>query len=96
MNLVKILLVDHYFLLRKKFLVTDDLYRRNGIYEFIGGVNWMAVLALGIGCGVAFVGLIYSPLRVLYNYAWFVGFGVSFGSYLLLMGMRRPSSKAAV
>jgi len=88
-------LICDYFLLRKKILVTEDLYRRNGLYEFSGGVNWRAVLALVIGCGVAFVGLIYSPLRVLYNYAWFVGFGVSFVSYLLLMSTRQPSPKIA-
>jgi NCS1 family nucleobase:cation symporter-1 len=88
-------LICDYFLLRKKILVTEDLYRRNGLYEFSGGVNWRAVLALGIGCGVAFVGLIYSPLRVLYDYAWFVGFGVSFVSYLLLMSTQQASPKIA-
>ena len=60
------------------------------------GINWRAVLALGVGCGVAFVGLVYSPLRILYNYAWFVGFGVSFASYWLFMGMRHPSPTTAV
>ena len=88
-------LICDYFLLRKKILVTEDLYRRNGLYEFSGGVNWRAVLALGIGCGVAFVGLIYSPLRVLYDYAWFVGFGVSFVSYLLLMFTRQQQPEIA-
>ena len=33
------------------------------------------------------VGLVYSPLRVLYDYAWFVGFGVSFIVYSALMAV---------
>jgi nucleobase:cation symporter-1, NCS1 family len=78
-------LICDYFLIRKKVIVTEDLYRRNGIYEYSGGVNWKSIAALAIGSGVAFVGLVYSPLRVLYDYAWFVGFGVSFVAYSALM-----------
>ncbi len=59
------------------------------------GVNWSAIAALAIGCGVAFVGLIYAPLRVLYDYAWFVGFGVSFVAYSLLMTVRQPAAQPA-
>ena len=44
-------------------------------------MNWKAITALVIGCGVAFVGLVYPPVRALYDYAWFVGFGVSFVAY---------------
>jgi NCS1 family nucleobase:cation symporter-1 len=86
-------LICDYFILRKKILVPEDLYRRNGIYEYSGGVNWKAIAALAIGCGVAFVGLIYAPLRVLYDYAWFVGFGVSFVAYSLLMTVRQPAAQ---
>jgi len=78
-------LICDYFVRRKKVLNPEDLYRRGGVYEFSGGVNWRAILALAMGCAVAFVGLIYQPVRVLYDYAWFVGFGVSFGTYWLLM-----------
>jgi NCS1 family nucleobase:cation symporter-1 len=88
-------MICDYFLVRKKIIVTEDLYRRNGLYEFSGGVNWKAVLALATGCGVAFVGLVYSPLRVLYDYAWFVGFGVSFIAYSLLVAMRQPAPQPA-
>src|SRR6202048_2916881 len=81
-------LICDYFLVRKKILLTEDLYRRNGSDEFSDGVNWRAIAALALGCGVAFVGLVYSPLRVLYDYAWFVGFGVSFVAYSVLMMTR--------
>jgi len=78
------ILICDYFVRRKTFLNAEDLYRRNGVYEFSGGINWKAIAALAIGCAVAFVGLIYAPLRALYNYAWFVGFAVSFLAYLIL------------
>jgi NCS1 family nucleobase:cation symporter-1 len=88
-------LICDYFVLRKRVLVTEDLYRRNGAYEFSGGVNWNAIVALAIGCAVAFVGLVYAPLRVLYDYAWFVGFGVSFVAYSALALGRQPVAETA-
>lgn len=88
------ILICDYFVRRKTVLHSEELYRRGGAYEFSGGVNWRAILALGVGCAVAFVGLIYSPVRVLYNYAWFVGFGVSFVAYGVLMAGRSPASTA--
>ena len=78
-------LICDYFVVRKKFLVVEDLYQRNGQYEYSRGFNWTAVAALAAGTGVAFVGLVVPPLRVLYNYAWFVGFLVSFLTYFILM-----------
>jgi nucleobase:cation symporter-1, NCS1 family len=89
-------LICDYFVLRKRILATEDLYRRNGAYEFSSGVNWKAIAALAIGCGVAFVGLAYAPLRVLYDYAWFVGFAMSFLAYsALMMGWRQPAAEPA-
>ncbi len=88
-------LICDYFLLRKKIILVEDLYKRDGFYEFTGGFNWNAIAALAMGCGVAFVGLVYPPLRVLYNYAWFVGFLVSFVSYAVLMGARQPAVEPA-
>jgi len=82
-------LICDYFLLRKKIILVEDLYIRRGFYEFSGGFNWNAVAALAAGSGVAFIGLAYPPLRVLYNYAWFVGFAVSFAAYYALMGARQ-------
>src|SRR6202171_2832155 len=78
-------LICDYFIVRKKFLIVEDLYQRNGQYEYSRGFNWTAVAALAAGAGVAFVGLVVPPLRVLYNYAWFVGFLVSFLTYFVLM-----------
>jgi nucleobase:cation symporter-1, NCS1 family len=88
-------LICDYFIVRKKILVVDDLYRRGGLYEYQRGVNWQGVASLAAGAGVAFVGLIVPQLRVLYNYAWFVGFIVSFLAYLALMVNADPVAQAA-
>ncbi|HXJ93606.1 MAG TPA: NCS1 family nucleobase:cation symporter-1 [Terriglobia bacterium] len=77
-------LVADYFVVRKKFIQVDDLYRRGGMYEYSGGFNFRSIAALAAGIIVALVGLVVSPFRVLYNYAWFIGFGVSFVVYCRL------------
>src|SRR3954471_21647050 len=43
-----IMIVD-YFVLRKRELVVEDLYRRGGAYEYTRGVNWVAIIALVAG-----------------------------------------------
>ncbi len=78
-------LICDYFLIRKKILVVEDLYQRGGRYEYSRGFHWQAIAALAAGAGVAFVGLAVPPLRILYNYAWFVGFAVSFAVYAAMM-----------
>jgi NCS1 family nucleobase:cation symporter-1 len=78
-------LISDYFVVRKKILLVDDLYQRRGFYEFSSGINWRAMAALAAGSGLAFVGLVVPALRVLYDYAWFVGFGASFIVYWALM-----------
>jgi nucleobase:cation symporter-1, NCS1 family len=83
-------LICDYFVLRKKVLAPDDLYQRGGQYEYSHGFHWQAIFALAAGAVVAFVGLLMPALRVLYNYAWFVGFAVSFFTYYALMKMQDP------
>ncbi len=89
-------MIADYFVVRKKIIAVEDLYRRGGFYEFTRGTNWRAIAALGAGIGVALVGLVVPALRPLYDYAWFVGFGVAFLVYLALMRgaerQRTPSS----
>jgi NCS1 family nucleobase:cation symporter-1 len=88
------ILICDYFVLRGKVLVAQDLYQRGGQYEYSRGVNWQAIIALAAGVGVAFIGLVVPPLRVLYNYAWFVGFIVSFAAYFVLMSSFHPLKEA--
>ena len=78
-------MIADYFLIRRSQLKVDDLYRRNGQYEYDNGVNLRAVVALVAGIVVALLGLVVAPLRLLYDYAWFVGFGVSGAVYVVLM-----------
>jgi NCS1 family nucleobase:cation symporter-1 len=78
-------MIADYFLIRRSRLKLDDLYRRNGIYEYENGVNPRAVVSLVTGIAVALVGLAVPQLRLLYDYAWFVGFGVSGAMYVMLM-----------
>jgi len=84
------ILICDYFVLRKKIVLVEDLYERGGFYEFAGGFNWVALTSLALGCGAAFIGLAYPPLKWLYDFAWFVGFGVAFVAYYGLMLATRP------
>ena len=88
------ILIADYFVLRKRIILTGDLFERGGFYEFSRGVNWRAVAALAAGALVALVGLAVPLLRGLYHYAWFVGFAVSFVIYLALMRSRRKLEMA--
>ena len=88
-------LICDYFVVRKKMLRVEDLYQRNGLYEYRRGFNWQALASLAAGAAVAFVGLVVPPLRVLYNYAWFVGFIVSFLTYFAMMHGAEPIAQAA-
>jgi nucleobase:cation symporter-1, NCS1 family len=82
-------MIADYYIVRKKIILTEDLYARHTFYEFTNGFNWKAIGALAAGIVVALSGLEIKALSGLYHYAWFVGFGVSFAAYLALM---RPSS----
>jgi NCS1 family nucleobase:cation symporter-1 len=88
-------LICDYFVIRQKNLSTQDLYQRGGLYEYSSGINWQAIASLAAGAGVAFVGLFVPALRVLYNYAWFVGFAVSFSAYFILTSKGEPVAETA-
>jgi nucleobase:cation symporter-1, NCS1 family len=79
------IMITDYFVIRCRTLSIDSLYRRGGAYEYQRGFNYRAIVALAAGVAVALVGLLVGPLRWLYDYAWFVGFGVSAFSYFVLM-----------
>jgi len=79
------IMIADYFLVRKRTLDVEALYQRGGAYEYQSGFNHRALWALGLGILVALCGLLYHPLRWLYDYAWFVGFVVSAGAYSVLM-----------
>jgi len=73
-------LIADYWLIRRRNLKLPDLYKNDGVYS---GWNWRAIFATLLGCFFAWIGLIIPILRPLYDYAWFVGFGVAFASHWL-------------
>ena len=60
------------------------------------GWNWRAVLATLVGCCLAWIGAFVPRLKPLYDYAWFVGFGASAVTYLLLMNAAPPETDVAL
>jgi len=80
-------LIADYWVIRKTGLNLGDLYRTRGKY---GGWNWRAVVATLLGCFFAWIGLIIPTLRPLFDYGWFVGFGLAFLVHWLLMRLFPP------
>ena len=88
------IMIADYFVLRRGELVVNDLYKRNGIYEYARGFNWLAIGALALGVAPSLPGFVAalrgSPASgvfgSIYNWAWFVGFLISALAYVV--GMR--------
>ena len=100
------ILIADYFVVRHGELVVDDLYRRDGIYEYSHGFNWIAIGALILGVAPSLPGFVTALRGVpatgvfgtIYNWAWFVGFLLSALVYLIGMrvGARRRSVSATL
>ena len=96
-------LIADYFLIRRARLDLAELYRRQGKYWYRGGFNPAALVALVAGIAPCVPGFLTAvklipgswPWTELYNYAWFLGFGVSFLVYTALM-LRVCSKRAGV
>lgn len=89
------IMIADYFFIHKKVLVTNDLYTHKGIYNYANGFNSSAIIALLLGIVPNIPGFLVTIKVIekdavpeiithLYNYAWFVGFAVSFFVYLVL------------
>jgi NCS1 family nucleobase:cation symporter-1 len=87
------ILIADYFVVRRRQLNVAALYEPAGEYRFCRGVSLVAVVALLAGALPSLPGFL-SNVKVLsgvpplllgiYDYAWFVGFGVAFAVYLAL------------
>ncbi|HUG12668.1 MAG TPA: NCS1 family nucleobase:cation symporter-1 [Opitutaceae bacterium] len=87
------ILIADYYCVRRTELVVDDLYRAEGAYTYRGGFNPVALVALVAGVLPnipGFLGTIGAVESVpafwlsLYGYAWFTGFLIAGGVYLVL------------
>jgi NCS1 family nucleobase:cation symporter-1 len=92
-------LIADYFLLRRTQLDLAGLYRREGPYWYLGGYNPLAMIALAAGIApclpgfAAAAGLLSGIDAVwlrLYDYAWFVSFGVALVTYVVLTNVSSP------
>jgi NCS1 family nucleobase:cation symporter-1 len=89
------IMICDYYIVRGRVLHVEDLYLRNGAYEYTHGFNWRAIGALALGAGTALAGLVIPALRTLYDYSWFVGFAVSFAAYYALMKLQSAPEPVA-
>ena len=77
-------LIADYWIVRKTELRLEDLYLPDGAYRYTAGWHVPGVIATLAGCAAAWAGLVIPALRPVYDYAWFVGFGVAAAVYLAL------------
>lgn len=94
------IMIADYFVLRRQQIDVDALYRRGGPYEYTHGINWVAMAALVIGvapCVPGFLAALHvttvAPVWItIYNWAWFVGFGIAATFYLAASYVVRRAS----
>lgn len=88
------IMIADYFVLRRKKLVVDELYRANGIYRYTNGFSLAGLAAFFLSVlpnlpgFLVQVGALDSAtvpdfLEALYRQAWFVGFALGFVLYLV-------------
>jgi nucleobase:cation symporter-1, NCS1 family len=102
------ILIADYWIIRKKQLSLDDLFKTNGRYSYTGGVNRRAMAILVVSILPVVPGFVRAALTpggqvtnptfwdALYTYAWFVTFGLSFALYIATFRTAGPSDSAEV
>jgi len=88
-SIAGVLIVD-YWILRKCALDLASLYVADGTYRYRQGWNFKAIGATLAGALVALAGMFWEPMRPIYNWSWFVGFGLAGGLYWMMMSSRTP------
>jgi NCS1 family nucleobase:cation symporter-1 len=89
------IMIADYFVVRRRQLDVGALYDVEGEYRFTNGISVVAVVAFVLAVLPSLPGFFVTikvipasavpgPLVDLYNYAWFVGFGLAFVIYLIL------------
>jgi NCS1 family nucleobase:cation symporter-1 len=98
------ILIADYWVLRRQQLSVRDLFALEGRYTYSGGVNLRAMAALVLAIAPVAPGFLRAAttpggvvpnpniLDALYTYAWFVTFGISFTTYLVMMKSTTPNA----
>jgi NCS1 family nucleobase:cation symporter-1 len=84
-SIAAVLIVDDW-IVRRRELSLADLYDPKGKYA---GWNLAALVATIVGTGIALGGRWVPALRPIYDYAWFVGFGLAGAIYYTMMSLQR-------
>jgi len=87
-----VLIVD-YWILHKTELDLRSLYVTDGRYRYKNGWNIPAVVATVIGAGIALLGAFWEPMKPIYDFSWFAGFGIAGTIYYALMRAQGSASK---
>jgi NCS1 family nucleobase:cation symporter-1 len=88
-------MIADYFVVRRRQLDVLNLYLPDGEYRYSGGFSLVAIVAFVLGVLPSLPGFLATVKLIdgahvvpfllgLYNYAWFVGFGIAFVTYLVL------------
>lgn len=96
------ILICDYFILRKRTLNLADLYATKGEYTYSRGFSVVAIIALAAGIAPNVPGFLVvtkaidpnsidAAWRHIYDYSWFVGFGISLAVYWVL---RKSTARA--
>jgi NCS1 family nucleobase:cation symporter-1 len=88
-------MIADYFVWRRRKLDVEDLYRTGGRYHYSGGFSVVGFATLAMAVLPNIPGFLVT-IKVLpveafpawivsgYHYAWFIGFALAFGIYLIL------------
>jgi NCS1 family nucleobase:cation symporter-1 len=77
--------IADYWLVRSRKLDLLQLYQPNGRYDYSGGFNIRAIIALVIGWVIALLGAVFPSLHFLWSGGWLFGLLGGLISYWLLM-----------
>jgi NCS1 family nucleobase:cation symporter-1 len=99
------IMIADYWVVRRAQLNVGGLYAQDGVYSYVRGWNPVALLAFAVPVLVNLPGFLHSaapatfgwigPLWTgIYDYAWFVGVGLAYLIYALLMPRPRPALSA--
>jgi nucleobase:cation symporter-1, NCS1 family len=96
------IMIADYYVLRRRQLHVNALYRADSEYRYTNGFSIVAIVSLIIAIlpnlpGFLVTVKLVDPTSVpaffvrLYDYAWFVGFAIAFVVYLALRTLKRPT-----